>query len=78
MDYIIVFNNTFDVMSAEKILKEKGMEFNMMPTPTSITHSCGLCIRMNETNQIEEIVNSKCIKYKNIYEKNNGIFNEIN
>lgn len=39
--YIIVFKNTYDAMSAEKKLKELDLEFRIMPTPTSVTMSCG-------------------------------------
>ena len=38
--YIIVFKNTLDAMSGEKAVKEMGLSFRMMPTPTSITQSC--------------------------------------
>lgn len=32
------------------MLKEKNMIFKMMPTPTAITQSCGICIRIEEKN----------------------------
>ena len=37
--YIIVFKNTLDAMSGEKTVKEMGLSFRMMPTPTSITQT---------------------------------------
>ena len=43
--YIVVFKNTHDAMAGEKFLKEKEYNFRIMPTPTSITQSCGICIR---------------------------------
>ena len=39
--YIIVFKNTYDAMTGEKKLKELNYKFRIMPTPTSITQSCG-------------------------------------
>ena len=41
--YIIVFKNTHGAMCADEKLGELGVSFRMMPTPTSITQSCGLC-----------------------------------
>lgn len=69
--YIIVFKNTYDAMSAEKKLKELDLEFRIMPTPTSITMSCGICVRMDRKSVIENIINNDLIKYKNIYYRNN-------
>ena len=41
--YVIVFKNTLDAMNAEKTLKENNYKFKIMPTPTVITQSCGIC-----------------------------------
>lgn len=69
--YIIVFKNTFDAMAAEKKLKEENFNFRIMPTPTSITMSCGICIRINEKDEIHTIINNKILEYKNIYFREN-------
>ena len=53
--YIIVFNNTLDAMNGEKVLKEENFVFKMMPTPTAITQSCGICVRIEEKKYIDEI-----------------------
>lgn len=70
--YIIVFKNTLDAMKAEKKLESIEMEFKMMPTPTSITQSCGLCVRIDNEDKITEIIKNGLIEYKNIYSKNNN------
>ncbi len=67
--YIIVFKNTYDAMAAEKKLKEKNLNFRIMPTPTSITMSCGICIRIDEKEEIHTIIDNKVLEYKNIYFK---------
>ena len=46
--YIIVFKNTYDAMNAEKILTDTKYEFRIMPTPTTITMSCGICVRLEK------------------------------
>lgn len=65
--YIIVFKNTYDAMAAEKKLKDNNLNFRIMPTPTSITMSCGICIRIDEKEEIHTIIDNKMLEYKNIY-----------
>ncbi|NLK94949.1 MAG: DUF3343 domain-containing protein [Clostridiales bacterium] len=75
--YIIVYKNTHDAMEADKILSEKGFEYRIMPTPTSVTQSCGICTRLKKYNDIEYIVNNNIFEFKNIYEKNEDEFKLI-
>ena len=65
--YIIVYKNTHDAMEAEKILSNNGYEFRIMPTPTSITQSCGICTRFSDKNDIDYIIENNIIEFKNIY-----------
>lgn len=69
--YIVVFKNTNDAMAGERKLKELSYNFRIMPTPTSITQSCGICVRIEEKNIIEYILNNNLIPYKGIYKKGN-------
>ena len=64
-------------MNGERKLKEEGFTFKMMPTPTSITHSCGICIRSEVKENIDDIIEKSIIDYKNIYEKKDGEFIKI-
>ncbi|WP_297425961.1 DUF3343 domain-containing protein [Clostridium sp.] len=68
--YILVFKNTYDAMAAEKKLKELNCKFKIMPTPTSITMSCGICVRIDEKEEIDNLMNNNLIEYKNAYVKN--------
>jgi hypothetical protein len=65
--YIVVFKNTYDAMAAEKKLKELNVNFRIMPTPTSITMSCGICVRIDNKLEINLIINNNILEYKNIY-----------
>lgn len=65
--YIIVYKNTHDAMEAEKVLSNKGYEFRIMPTPTSITQSCGICTRFSDKKAIDDIIENNIIEFKNIY-----------
>lgn len=69
--YIIVFKNTYDAMVAEKKLKELNFNLKIMPTPTSITMSCGICVRIDEREEIYTVINENILEYKNIYYKDN-------
>lgn len=65
--YIVVFKNTYDAMAAEKNLKELNYDFRIMPTPTSITMSCGICVRIDKKEDVDLIINNNILEYKNIY-----------
>ena len=67
--YIIVFKNTHDAMSAEQKLSGLNYKFRIMPTPTLITQSCGICIRVEEEEELNKIISSNIIEFKNIYKK---------
>ena len=69
--YIIVFKNTHDAMSAEQKLNGLNYKFRIMPTPTLITQSCGICIRIEEEEEekVNEIINDNTVEFKNIYKK---------
>ena len=75
--YIIVFKNTHDAMSAEKKLKELNYELRIMPTPTLITQSCGICIRLEEEESVNRIINEEVIEFKAIYKRDNGCYELI-
>lgn len=65
--YIIVFKNTYDAMAAEKKLKELNVDFRIMPTPTSITMSCGICVRIDNKQDIDSIISNNVLEYKDAY-----------
>ena len=73
--YIIVFKNTHDAMTAEKKLEESEFNFRIMPTPTTITQSCGICVRLEEKESLNRIVEENIVEYKSIYEKNINGYN---
>ena len=67
--YIIVFKNTHDARSAEQKLNGLNYKFRIMPTPTLITQSCGICIRIEEEEKVNEIINNNTVEFKNVYKK---------
>ena len=70
--YIIVFKNTYDAMAAERKLKELNFNFKIAPTPTAITMSCGICVRIDDKENIDVIINNNTLEYKNVYLRDNA------
>ena len=75
--FIIVFKNTHTAMSGEKILEGEGFKFRIMPTPTSITQSCGIWIRIEDEEQISKITNGDILEYKAIYKRSSNGYEVI-
>jgi hypothetical protein len=44
---ILIFQSTHQVLKAEKLLLEKGVKLDIIPTPKDITSECGMSIRIN-------------------------------
>lgn len=44
--YLITFKNTHSAISGEKKMKAEGFEVTVIPTPTTLTKSCGISLRI--------------------------------
>jgi hypothetical protein len=44
-DYVVIFNSIHRVLKAEKILKQAGVDFLLIPVPRQLTSDCGLALR---------------------------------
>ncbi|MBW9153807.1 DUF3343 domain-containing protein [Clostridium estertheticum] len=70
--YIITFQNTHEAMKAERETVKKQIKVVVIPTPTYITKSCGISLKVCEED-IQGIINlikSENIKVKEIFMKN--------
>lgn len=58
-------------MDGESVLKKKGIKLIIIPTPTYITKSCGISIKIDEQDyeNVKKIIESKEINIKNVYLK---------
>lgn len=76
---LIVFKNTMDAIKTEGELKKSNVKAIVMPTPTQISKSCGISIKFDivDLELIKNKVNDKSITIKNIYIKENNVFNEV-
>lgn len=77
--YVLTFQNTHGAISAENILKEENIKIDIMPTPTSITKSCGISIRFNGEylERIKELLKTGEINIKDAYVKDGPSYNSI-
>ena len=77
--YLLIFVNTQGALKAESFLKSKGFKIVIMPTPTHITQSCGISIRLTEEEflKTKEFIVNREIDIKHIYIKDEGKFREI-
>jgi len=57
---ILIFEGTYQVMKAEKILMGAGIVIRLIPVPRSLTSDCGLAIRVNDSERIRVIQTLKC------------------
>lgn len=77
--YILSFENTHGAISGESVLKENSMKVTVMPTPTFITKSCGISLRVFEEDmdKIKQLKAEGKINIKSIILKEGNSFKEI-
>jgi hypothetical protein len=69
--YIITFENTHSTLNGEAILKESKISTVMMPTPTYVTKSCGISlkIREEEIERVKVLIKENKFSAKGVYFK---------
>ena len=67
--YIVTFQNTHEAMKAERETINNKIKVVVIPTPTYITKSCGISLKIEEENiqSIIKLINSESIKVKEIF-----------
>ena len=79
---LITFDNTYSVMHFEKKIKDINkydIKMILMPTPRSISFSCGLCIKLLDIElvDVQEIIANENLQYKNLFEITENGYNLI-
>jgi len=61
---IITFLSTHDALSAERVLKERGIEQTIVPTPRSLSGNCGIAIRIGgrDADRAREVLEAAGVK----------------
>ena len=77
--YILVFNNTHEAMKAESVCKIEKIKPTMMPTPSYITKSCGISLKVDEIQfkNVKELINNEKFTIKSIYLKDKTSYCEV-
>lgn len=77
--YILTFNNTHEAMKAESACLSSQIKVIMMPTPTYITKSCGISLRVGKSDfeGLKELISDNKITYKGVFELNENILKQV-
>ncbi len=69
--WIIIFESVHFVMKAEKVLKEHGIDVNLVPTPRQISSDCGVALEVFEKkqNKIKNILQENALVPDGLYRK---------
>jgi hypothetical protein len=78
-DLVAIFNNIHRVMKAEKILKERGVSFLLIPAPRALKSDCGLALRyiQGDRKMIEKILHESGLAPEEIYRKSGEDFIKV-
>ena len=70
--YIVTFQNTHEAMKAEREAIKDGIKIIVIPTPTYISKSCGISLKIDEENiqRLIVLIKSETVKVKEIFVRN--------
>lgn len=74
MEILVTFENRFDATFFAKVLKDTGIRCLMMPTPRTLSASCGVCAIVKD-DKIINLIKSKELIYQCVYEKHDDEYN---
>ena len=58
-----IFNSTSHLLAAERIIKESGLKYKLVPVPRILSSDCGVCIRFRkEDRETFEVLISEKIR----------------
>lgn len=66
---VVLFRSVSAALAAEKLLKEEGIAFKLIPVPKQISSDCGVCIRINtsDTDRVREVLHRK-VEFSDVHE----------
>jgi hypothetical protein len=78
--YILTFENTHSAINGESVLKANNIKAIVMPTPTFVTKSCGISLRLTEEEieKVKPLISEEKIKIKSAILKDENSFKEVN
>ncbi len=79
MEYILTFGSTHNVLKAESVLKEAGLEFRLMPAPKSLSRYCDLVIAVKGASLegVKKALSERSVGPKAVYRKEDCGYVEV-
>lgn len=65
----MTFKSVHHAMRTDAKLKEKNFKYKIIPVPTSISATCGMCIRFEKEylEDIKSVMEEDCLEYEGIH-----------
>lgn len=78
-DYIALFHSIHRVLAAEKQLKERGVDFLLIPAPNELTSACGLALRFapEQAVEIEDILSDADLRPAELFVREESGFRKL-
>lgn len=78
-EWIVLFDSIHDVLGAERLLKERGLPVDLVPTPRSLSSDCGMAIAVDGVHRraILAVLASPGCRYRSIQRAVPGGYDEV-
>ncbi len=78
-DCVAVFHSVHRVLKAEKVLKEAGMAFTLIPAPRQLSADCGLalCFSPFERSGVSELLEAAGVGIAELWVMHSGNYTHI-
>lgn len=78
-DYVALFHSIHRILAAEKLLKERAVDFLLIPAPRDLSSACGLAIRYAPeiSAEIEGILSEADLQPAELFVREGTEFREI-
>jgi len=75
-DLVAIFNSIHRVLKAEKLLKEAGAEFLLIPVPRQLSSDCGLALRIapEHRRDVFAVLAANDLEPAELYRKEGDVF----
>ncbi len=70
---VVLFPSVHFALRAEKLLKEKGIPYKLIPVPRHISSDCGICLRFfwDQRGEVEAVLNEGKVKLEGFHRLGN-------
>jgi len=67
---LFTFVNIHALIKAERLLKEKGLSVELIPTPKTISSECGMSLLVDEciVDKVQEVLGKAGVEVTGLYE----------